>query len=47
VGRARALKWRASISGLWLPFIRIQPLAVMPAKEPAVDSPEAIRKVVR
>jgi hypothetical protein len=46
-GRAMAAKCRASIRGLWVPFIRIQPLAVRPAKDPAVERPEAIRNVVR
>jgi hypothetical protein len=33
--------------GLPVLSIRIQPLAVSPAKDPAVLSPEAIRNVVR
>ena len=47
VGMARAAKCRASTIGLPLPSIRIQPLAVRPANDPAVLSPDATRKVVR
>jgi hypothetical protein len=32
---------------LSVPLIRIQPFAVSPAKDPAVLTPEAIRKIVR
>ena len=47
LGSASRAKCRASSSGLPLRSIRIQPLAVMLAKEPAVLKPEAIRKLVR
>ena len=43
VGSDRAAKFRASTKGSTPPFIRIQPLAVIPAKEPAVLTPDAIR----
>ena len=47
VGRVSMAKCRASSRGFWLPCINSQPLAVRPAKDPAVLSPEATKNVVR
>ena len=47
VGRVSMAKLSASRNGFSAPSISSQPLAVSPAKDPAVLTPEASRKVVR
>ena len=47
LGSDNAAKFKASTKGSALPCSRIQPLAVMPAKEPAVLMPDTTRNRLR